>query len=291
MSTAVATANSYLPTLLTPVHPTLLPYALIDVFGAMRLSSVVDWMARGVFDPPSPATPKGKKGAKIAVVKERASVLQECIGILIVVFGGETFLALCTGTTPSWLINPSIALLFALTHVAQTRTPLRRLLPDKPTLALELLLSIPDAIGRTLLLTRFSVLPILHPSSPSTLPATPSTLVLVPFILAVPFASIIFSATSFFSPKPKLDTPVELKPGGWMMVDAWAPVVVPAVFLSLIGPVEGWGVGLGVGEDEAVVLCMAGLIVVFMLRAVYNFGHKRDQWVEMVGLGGKTKTE
>ncbi|KAK8847466.1 hypothetical protein IAR55_005324 [Kwoniella newhampshirensis] len=291
MTSILSAINACLPSILTPVHPAV-PYPILDLFGAMRLSSVVDWMARGVFDEPSPpATPskeKSKKGGKTSVKKkERASALQECIGILVVVFGGETFLALCTGSTPSWLVNPSLALLFSLTHVIQTRTPLRRLLPAKPTLATELGLSLPDAIGRTLLLTRFSVLPVLHPTSLKTLPATPTTLLLVPFILAVPFASMIFSTFNFFSASPKLSTPAELQPGGWMMVDAWAPLVVPALFLSLIGPVDGWSFGMGLGEDEAVVLCMGVVWAIFAARAIYNLGYKKEQWLGLLGFGDK----
>nr|XP_031860573.1 uncharacterized protein CI109_003904 [Kwoniella shandongensis]KAA5527645.1 hypothetical protein CI109_003904 [Kwoniella shandongensis] len=293
MTSALSTVNAYLPKVLTPIHPAF-PYPIIDLFGAMRLSSVVDWMARGVFDSPlppdTPTKDKSRKGGKLMIKKkERASALQECIGILVVVFGGETFLALCTGSTPSWLISPNIALLFCLTHVIQTRTPFRRLLPAKPTLATELFLSLPDAIGRTLLLTKFSVSSVLHPTSPNTLPATPTTLLLVPFILAVPFASLIFSTFNFFSPSPRLTTPAELQPGGWMLVDAWAPLVIPALFLSLIGPVQGWnfGMGLGVSEDEAVVICMGVVWAIFTLRAVYNFGYKKEQWSSLIGLGEK----
>lgn len=194
--------------------------------------------------------------------------------------------------THTWvLLSPVISALTTSPDVIQTRTPIRRMLPAKPSLALELLLALPDAIGRTLLLTRFSVLPLLHFSSFNTLPPTPSSLILVPFILAVPFASLIFSATSFFSPRPHLSTPMELQPGGWMMVDAWAPVLIPAVFLTLIGPVEGWDFGMGWGEDESVIVCMIGLTIIFALRAVYNFGYKKELWSHMLGLEGKKKTE
>ncbi|KIR68776.1 hypothetical protein I314_01201 [Cryptococcus bacillisporus CA1873] len=294
MVVSISSLQAALQPVLTPIHPRYLPFPLVDLYGAMRLSSVANWMATGAFDPPSPATNKsgkGKKGKAMGAKKERATVLQEVFGILVVVFGGETFLALCTNSTPSWLVNPSVALLFGLTHVIQTRTPIRRMLPAKPSLALELLLALPDAIGRTLLLTRFSVLPLLHSSSFNTLPPTPSSLILVPFILAVPFASLIFSATSFFSPRPHLSTPMELQPGGWMMVDAWAPVLIPAVFLTLIGPVEGWDFGMGWGEDESVIVCMIGLTIIFALRAVYNFGYKKELWSHMLGLEGKKKTE
>jgi len=216
---------------------------------------------------------------------------------------------MCTGTTPSWLIDPKLALLFggirmcsshshdaaptpissgirSSTDVLQTRTPLRRLLPAKPSLGLELLLALPDAIGRTLLVTRFSVLPLLHPKPGAvTLQPTASSLILVPF------TSISFSTFNLFSPSPKFDTPTELKAGGWAFADTWIPLVVPALFVTLIGPVQGWEYGLGWSEDEAFVLCALFTWGVFTARTVYNLGYKREQWAALLGQGSKTKTE
>lgn len=177
----------------------------------------------------------------------------------------------------------------------QTRTSFIAYLPSRPTLGMELLLSVPDGIGRALLLTRFSVLPILHPAPgvPS-LPAAPSTLLLTPFILAVPFPSVIFTGVNWFAASPHLTTPLELRPGGWLMVDFWAPVVVPALFLYLIGPVKGWPTGIGMDEDEAVVLIMLVMIGLFVMRTIYNMGSKWEQWEESLGLKstprGKMKT-
>jgi len=169
--------------------------------------------------------------------------------------------------------------------VLQTRTPLRTLLPKGPSLGLEFPLAIPDAIGRSLLLTKFSILPLLRPTSltPS-LPANPASLLLVPFILTVPFASIVFSTLNFFAPEIHLTTPLELRPGGWLFADSFVPVVIPLLFLSLIGPVQGWGMGLGVGEDEAVLICAGLTSFIFLGRAVYNFGH------EATASGRKIKT-
>lgn len=76
-----------------------------------------------------------------------------------------------------------------------------------------------------------------------------------------------------------------------MMVDAWAPVVIPALFLTLIGPVEGWGFGMGCEEDESVIVCMIAVTIIFALRAIYNFGYKKELWLNMLGLEGKKKTE
>ena len=180
----------------------------------------------------------------------------------------------------------------SLVDVLQTRTPLRRLLPAKPSLGLELLFALPDAINRTLLITRFSVLPLLHPTpGATTLKPTASSLILVPFILAVPFASISFSTFNLFSPSPKFDTPMELKAGGWAFADTWIPLVVPALFVTLIGPVQGWEYGLGWSEDEAFALCALFTWAVFTARTVYNMGTTREQWDGLLGKGTKIKTE
>jgi hypothetical protein len=83
MATTLKALRTHAPRLTTPLH-TLIPFPIIDVFGAMRLSSVVNWMATGAFDPPS------ANGVK----KARASLLQELFGLMVVVFGGETFLCM-----------------------------------------------------------------------------------------------------------------------------------------------------------------------------------------------------
>ncbi|KAL7420040.1 hypothetical protein Q5752_005005 [Cryptotrichosporon argae] len=268
----LARAHALLPPLLTPLHRAL-PFALLDLIGAARLSSVINWAATGVFDAPGTARARDSDGTH-----RRATALQELVGLMLIVFGPETFLAACTGGTPGWLLDPKLPLLFAVTHIVQTRTPLRALLPAAPSLALELVLAVPDAIGRSLLLTRVTVVPLLHPSSLSPtsplrgLPPTPASLLAVPFISAVPFAALAFTGLHLFAPAPRVDTPAELRPGGWRAADVWIAVVVPALFLVLVGPVDGWPWGASVDEDDAFVLCAAFTSAVFLGRAYWNFG-------------------
>ena len=130
------------------------------------------------------------------------------------------------------------------------------------------------------------MLPLLHASS-SVLPKTPTTLLLTPFIVAVPFASIAFSTFNLFSPEPKFQTPLELREYGWAYADTWLPVVVPVLLLNLIGPVEGWSFGWGWSEEEALVLCTAFVWIVFAGKAVYHLGNRREQWLEMFRISGK----
>lgn len=101
---ALAPYAGYVPHLLTPVPRLSVP--ALDVYGAVRLSM-------------------GIHGASLAT-PGTASVAQELIGLWVVMFGGETFLgefrllemsqltsAACTGTPPSWLVDPTLALVFA----------------------------------------------------------------------------------------------------------------------------------------------------------------------------------
>ena len=96
MSTLPATLResyTYLPPLLAPGHP-FFPFGLVDVVGAMRLSMIVNWIASGAFDPPSDNSKSSQKKGKGArkPKKARAPLLQELAGLMVVVFGGETFL-------------------------------------------------------------------------------------------------------------------------------------------------------------------------------------------------------
>lgn len=78
-----------------------------------------------------------------------------------------------------------------------------------------------------------------------------------------------------------------------MFADSFVPVLIPLVFLGLIGPVQGWDMGLGVAEDEAVLMCAGLTAAIFVGRAVYNFGHKGEQWAQLMGASQrriKTKT-
>lgn len=152
-------------------------------------------------------------------------------------------------------------------------------------------MAVPDAVGRALVLTQFSVVPLLQPPANvlSPIPPTPASLILVPVILTVPFAALIFNATGFFSPKLTLQTPAELKPDGWKIMDLWIPFVTPALFLCLIGPVPGWDFGFGLAREPAIAICVIFVVTCFVSRAIYNFGHKKEQWAEMLGQKSQKK--
>lgn len=89
--------------LLRPISSRYLPYGPLDVYGALRLSQIVIWIASGAFDAPVNAQVESgekikRKKKKKVTTATRASpgtervVLRELFGLMIVVFGGETFL-------------------------------------------------------------------------------------------------------------------------------------------------------------------------------------------------------
>jgi hypothetical protein len=68
----------------TPVHPTYFPFAWLDVLGAIRLSVFVDQFSRQ----------RNKVKPEEIGEKKRGTWLQECCGLLLLMFGGETLLCM-----------------------------------------------------------------------------------------------------------------------------------------------------------------------------------------------------
>lgn len=132
-----------------------------------------------------------------------------------------------------------------------------------------------------LLLTR-PILALLRPPPVgffAHLPPTPSSLVLVPFILAAPAGAVAFSGLNLFGAL-SVQTPAELTPWGWTAVDAWLPLVGPALFLSLIGPVQGWPAGMGMSEDAASVVCAVFIWACFVGRALVSMRPQAEMKVK-----------
>lgn len=83
-------------------------------------------MASGAFDAPVvEINEKGKKVSSIVKERKRPPLLRELMGLLIVVFGPETFLGMITGTPPSWLVSLKIPLLFCITREPSINSPAR----------------------------------------------------------------------------------------------------------------------------------------------------------------------
>lgn len=76
--------QQYLST--TTVHPDYFPFAWLDVLGAVRLSIFVDQFSR---------QRNGVKTNELGAGK-RGTWLQECCGMLVLMFGGETLLCECS---------------------------------------------------------------------------------------------------------------------------------------------------------------------------------------------------
>jgi len=84
--------HTVVPALLAPTHP-YIPFGLIDIYGAARLSLIINWIATGGFEPEVKGVEGvNEKGDVEPVIRPRGSLLQELFGLMVVVFGGETFL-------------------------------------------------------------------------------------------------------------------------------------------------------------------------------------------------------
>jgi len=84
-------------------HTTYLPFPILDLLGAIRLSVFVDQYVRGKARIPDD---------KIDEAGRRPTYLQEAFAIAVLVFGGETFLAAFLGVLPSWMQSPNGLVLF-----------------------------------------------------------------------------------------------------------------------------------------------------------------------------------
>jgi hypothetical protein len=154
-----------------------------------------------------------------------------------------------------------------------------------------------------MILTSFSVDLVRNTASlPSETRNNPWLMVLAAFINTVPFASLAF-ACHMFDKDWSFGTPGELRPGGWMMVDVWAPPVIATIYATLIRahstfdipyqalrvavlrrPMLVWAVGYETFKTrfpsspqawsplEARAICAIILTVLFACRALYNFG-------------------
>jgi hypothetical protein len=92
MSSVLASVHRYIVPLHTSIHP-YIPFTPLDIFGAIRLSQIISWISTGTLgnEPSSEATRPQTKGIKTRPLTQPGA-LQECLGILMVLFGGETFL-------------------------------------------------------------------------------------------------------------------------------------------------------------------------------------------------------
>lgn len=106
-------AQVYLST--TLAHPAWLPFPILDILGAIRLSVFIDQIVRqenGIT----------RADGNVEEERKRPSFLQEAFGISVLVFGGETFLGgLGSIVTCKSLTTRLIARWFALTYSSLSR--------------------------------------------------------------------------------------------------------------------------------------------------------------------------
>lgn len=84
-------------------HATYVPFPLLDLLGAIRLSCFVDQYVRSTARITDDKIDEGGR---------RPTFLQEAFAIAVLIFGGETFLAAFLGVLPSWMQSPNGLILF-----------------------------------------------------------------------------------------------------------------------------------------------------------------------------------
>lgn len=179
-----------------------------------------------------------------------------------------------------------------ITDYLISRTPLNAFIPRTPVLAHEFPLSFHDSLGRALVLTTFSFDLIKSHKDPL-ISSNPYLMVLSAWIMTAPFASATF-AFGLLEKEWKFTTPPELKPGGWLAVDFWAPIVIASLYgalthahpvfllpfnlLSSVLPGSGTTIAArsmpftAWSSLDARAFCAIVLTALFACRSIYNFG-------------------
>ena len=179
-----------------------------------------------------------------------------------------------------------------ITDYLISRTPLNAFIPRTPVLAHEFPLSFHDSLGRALVLTTFSFDLIKSHKDPL-ISSNPYLMVLSAWIMTAPFASATF-AFGLLEKEWKFTTPPELKPGGWLAVDFWAPIVIASLygalthahpvfllpFNLLTSVLPGSGTTIAArsmpftawSSLDARAFCAIVLTALFACRSIYNFG-------------------
>jgi hypothetical protein len=189
-------------------------------------------------------------------------------------------------------------------------------LVPKPLIAVSETLVMPffDCLGRALVLSTFTVdLVRAHPDPE--ISSSPLAMCWAAWIAVVPFASLAF-ACNMFKKEWSFSTPPELQIGGWKAVDVWSPPLIAMLYGALaqihpafsvpyqalmsLAPYTGTaGMALLKGlpsqppvlsREDAKAVCAAVLSVLYLGRAVYNFGPQLLSGVPHVGFKRETSS-
>ncbi|KDQ59669.1 hypothetical protein JAAARDRAFT_33239 [Jaapia argillacea MUCL 33604] len=217
---------------------------------------------------------KGKAVDEKSLVKDLATTL-------LVVYGGEAVTAPYLGIPPSFMVSGVVPALYG---VIQTIVEYLPAIPGS-SFELELPLALLDGFSRAFLLCSF-IPPTVVANSSAVLSTSPWTLLITSLITA----NAGFFFTNFFSflhPTPLfVDTPPELRPGGWTTTDLWCAPLVTGLYATLTHAQPFWAEAHSIvagllGEVEPVkpidaevarAACAMLLAGMFVTRTVKNFG-------------------
>ncbi|KAG8912517.1 hypothetical protein FRC01_005068 [Tulasnella sp. 417] len=295
-------------TLTTPI-PLLvslgLPVSTLDVVGTLRLALVVHQIkfalrTRAVQE----AADEGKENNEedVAPSFPADTALSSIWTMLVIVYGGELFVSSLVSQPPSFFTSATGPTLLTLGHyvISAIMTYAPGLLPQVPSLQWELPLSIFDAFTRSMLLCSVGPPTILGHRS-VTISDSPTALLLTSTIMANG-GFFIVNTFNMLSPTGwAVQTPPELRPGGWASLDLLSAPFITSLFATLTQSQSTWKSAAatagnyvsalnlttlegsmpgekpipgneGLDDDTARAICTVLLVVMFSGRAVKNFG-------------------
>jgi len=283
---ALSLASSVFKLAMAPVppfnSPSLPSLSALDLLGAMRLSVALRQLRR-------------REGG--AAGEPQGTWFHDLWMTLVVVFGGELVVSAMLSTPPSFMLSPTVPLVFVASHTAASLLPM---IPF-PSIDNELPLAILDAATRSTLVCDFAS--SLIKNNPNPLLRTSPMALLVTSTVLGNGGFWFVNAFSMLSPKGwSVTTPPELKPSGWTTMDLWVAPLMTAIFatathlqpfwvelqlllLSALGSAPEAPIADGVDEkfavadtvqpmsvDNARTLCFLLMATLFSGRAIRNFG-------------------
>jgi len=156
---------------------------------------------------------------------------------MVIVFGGEMIAAALLTVPPSFMISPTITLLFIGSHTVANALP-EALVPDIDIQS-ELPLSLLDAMTRSMLVCDGVVSLIKNNPNPL-LRASPMALLITSTLLGNG-GFFLINVFGMLSPAGwTVGTPPELGPYGWTTTDLWVAPLASAIFATLTHAQPFW---------------------------------------------------
>ncbi|KAG8726094.1 hypothetical protein FRC12_023718, partial [Ceratobasidium sp. 428] len=214
---SLSSVTRILSLLRTPLlQPWGIPFPLIDLAGAVRLSVVLRQI-------------KKLKGAGLDSSDSSDTRVSPWTTALIL-FGGEAIMCSLLSLTPGFLLSPNVALLFmGMQFVAN------EVIGDPPPFLfhVELPIAIFDAFGRALLLCDFA--PALLARHPDPAVAGSPLALLITSEVLTNGGFFFVNLLNMLDPRGwRVDrTPPEALPWGWTAIDLWSAPVMTALWATL----------------------------------------------------------